>query len=227
MIGVLFAELTYGFIHRSRLNARRRELSPAERWAVAAAANLARVNSSSLVSLHTTKLPMTNRHILRNWWNVHDAVSLESTLAWLKNEGHRTGFQAMHQALAGVAGPAELEGADPDERALLAFVHANHARFKNGDIVAWDFTRVINVARWGFSAGYISEGRAWSHALEAARVLQREYDSWAELSDNFFLGRRFWSLDEPMQEQFNEAAHWLQTDPASPWQQLAWRTPLG
>jgi hypothetical protein len=140
---------------------------------------------------------------------------------WLANEGHRTAFKELHAALY----PAtEGQGVSipEDAVAVAPFVVRNHARFKNGSLVAWDFARLINVARFGFTAGYLPEAEAWEVILKAAKELAIEYASWEELSDNYLLGFSYWQDGAEPDQFLAEAANWLKTDPASPWQMLPW-----
>lgn len=215
----LLLEWLFGSIFRRTL--RLPALSPAQRWAIAAGANLARLNGSSLASVHTTKLPLWNRFILRRWWGVAGAQRLRETMTWLEEEGHRTEFREIHRLLAPVAaGRATI---DPEANtATLRFIVDHHGRFKNGDLVAWDFARLINVARFGFSAGYLPEVDAWQIITRAARRLASEYDSWQELSDNYVLGLRYWQDGAQPDPFFLEAATWLASDPASPWRTVPW-----
>ena len=60
---VLLRELLYGWLYRRTL--RLPTLTTAQAWAIAAGANLAKLNGSSLESLSTKKLPSTDRHILK------------------------------------------------------------------------------------------------------------------------------------------------------------------
>lgn len=218
MIGVLLRELLFGWIYRRTL--RLPALSTEQLWAIAAGANLAKLNWSSLRSLATRKLPSTNRHILRNSWSVTDAASLRSTMAWLVQEGHRTAFRETYLALSSGNGH-RLPGGGAEEP-VVRFILANYPRFKNGDLLAWDLGRLINVARFGFSAGYLPEGEAWEVILTAASHLLAEYASWDELSDNYLLGFSYWQKGAEPDQFVVEAATWLKSDPKSPWKQIPW-----
>jgi hypothetical protein len=198
-------------------------LNTAQLWAIAAGANLAKLNGSSLSSLTTRKLPSTDRYILRRWWGVSDGTSLRKTIEWLATQGHRAGFRELHAALFPATRGESVS--IPEEAATVApFVVRNYRRFKNGNLVAWDFARLINVARFGFSAGYLPEAEAWEIILIAARELAVEYASWEELSDNYLLGFSYWQDGAEPDQFLAEAATWLKTDPASPWRTLAWES---
>jgi hypothetical protein len=217
----LLLELLVGWIYRRTLSLP--ALSSAQRWALAAGANLARLNGSSLDSLCTQKLPRTDRYILRKWWRVEDAEGLRRTMAWLASEGHRADFQRIHASLhAGRDGQFLSGGATQEESPVMEFILRNHSHFKNGNLLAWDLGRLINVARFGFSSGYLSANEAWETILAAARALASEYASWEELSDNYLLGFSYWQDGAEPDQFLQKAATWLKADPGSPWRRLAW-----
>ena len=221
----LLMELLFGWLHRRRL--RLPPLSPEQRWAIAAGANLARLNGTTLASLNTAQLPGTDRHILRRWWSVTDGASLRKTMTWLAEEGHRSQFQELHtvcqEAQGDPVAQLNLRSAGP----TVDFVLRHIGRFKNGDLVAWDFARLINMARWGFTAGYLPEAEAWEAIMLAARRLAREYASWEELSENYLLGFSYWRDGADPDDLLRDAATWLMTDPESPWRQIPWRAGPG
>jgi hypothetical protein len=226
---VTLLDLVFGPIYR-RLRRRGPPLSAARLWALAAGGNLAKLNRASLTSLHNGLLPLISRHILRAWWDVFDGRTLREMVGWLASEGHRARFATLHALLAeGPHAPQArrvLREVGLVGDALVDFVWRNHARFKNGNLLAWDLARMINVARYGFSGGYIPEGEAWEIILAAARALQQEYDSWVELSDNYLLGFGYWQRGAEPDLLLAQATRWLKEDPASPWQRLPWSEPL-
>lgn len=199
------------------------QLTPAQRWMIAAGGNLVKLNSAPFATLHYGRSRGGMRSMLRQWWDVRDRPSLLDQLQRLANEGHRTTFQ---QAFTQVANLTEADIARVPNPAAR-FVWENRHNFKNGDLVAWDFARLINVARQGYTAGYINEQEAWQYIAPAARILQSSYSSWHELSDNYMLGWRFWQNGAPLDAHYIRTFNWLKTDPASPWAQIAWNTPLG
>src|SRR4029079_5524122 len=116
---------------------------------------------------------------------------------------------------------------DPDVRRSILFVAEHGSELKGGTLTAWDTVRLSFLARATFTAGWVDETTAWDVALEAARKLQRSYDSWAEMSQNFLLGRGFWGEASPASmEAFHKNATWLLNNERSPWTQLPWDLPL-
>lgn len=92
------------------------------------------------------------------------------------------------------------------------------------DVVAWDFVRLINVARWGYAAKYISAEEAWSYILDAATQLHATYSSWEELAQDYVLGHDVWA-GEPDEQFSHVTAELLDlSNPKSPWNRVAWET---
>jgi hypothetical protein len=201
--------------------------TPSRVWAIAAGANLARRNSDNLEYLDSgVEDP---RQLLSKWWGVNSAEDFQQTLSWLEQEGHRKRFRALYQQLSRLSASeaSQFIGQLPtDSQKSAQFVWENMRQFAKGDLIAWDFARLINVCRFGYAAGYISEDTAWTKLLSAAQQIQASYGSWQEMSDNYDWGWRFWQNGAPLNNFSLEASNWLKTSPDSPWQKLAWNTVL-
>ena len=205
-------------------------LTPAQRWALAAGANLSAPRGDPFDRLELGSTREETQTMLRQWWDVKGPEDAEKTLDSLAHGRHTEVFRPLYRELAHVK-PAQLEGwlrqFQPEDRPRLRFVHDHYASFKNGELIGWDLARLIIVARAAYTAGWMDEATAWRHMLAASKRLQSTYSSWAELSENYLLGRHFWGQDEEANRELEDKAHWLLTDPQSPWQSLAWNTPLG
>jgi uncharacterized protein DUF1266 len=92
-------------------------------------------------------------------------------------------------------------------------------------LLAYDWGRAVNLARWGYKLRYLKEQQAREYVLRAGKQAFGRYTSWADLSAGYALGRvlRFdndefdtWyaTVLEPHQVLF--------TDPASPWLAIGW-----
>ncbi len=90
------------------------------------------------------------------------------------------------------------------------------------DVLAWDYARLINVARWGYGARYLQEDEAWSHILEAAGQLRSRYSSWTDLAHDYVLGHDAWA-GGPDASLEQATAKLLDPDnKKSPWNQVGW-----
>jgi hypothetical protein len=113
-----------------------------------------------------------------------------------------------------------------EERQTYQFVWDNLANFKDGHLLAWDYGRLINVGRFCYTAGYLSEGLVWERIMVVARRLQMSYTSWEELGQQYGLGWQYWKNGQALQTRQLKAQQWLLTNPNSPWIQLSWQTAL-
>ena len=157
--------------------------------------------------------------LLSESWDVHYEASLRERMKWLAEKGHSAEWfewKAKWEAL-----PAEERESD------LRLIHVGifQAEIGKTGLVAWDQVRRINLAGWGFLAGYLTEEAAWDQILPAAQAIQRAYPSWEAFGRGYQVGTAFWSA--PRAEQNGAAAAALVADPNSPWSQIPWNTPLG
>ncbi len=98
------------------------------------------------------------------------------------------------------------------------------------DKFAWDYCRLITVSGGAALAHVIDSNRAWSLVLHAAEQLNKRFDSWEALSDNYLSGRILWLTDkgqwhptpDPSQQLFQDVAQELLTDESSPWNRVSW-----
>ena len=122
---------------------------------------------------------------------------------------------------------ADLVAEHPQDATLIQFIARNRLRFRNGDIIAWDLGRLINVARLGYSAGYLPDHEALTIIMTAARALQAAFRSWRELSDNYLLGYSVSQGGAEVDQGRAAQAAWLCDGEDSPWQLIPWSLPLG
>jgi len=215
-------------------------LSLEQRWAVGAGADLALRNVAFLDAL-PTGLP-NSRELLAEWWGIETREDALDMLRHLVKQGHRADYQQVVSILRSqpearqnaVVEQTAIDYDLPDlvdtyesvlaARSLLDRDGLLRAEVPLPSILAWDLGRLINICRWCYDVGLLSEQECWSHMLPAASVLQREYGSWSELSLAYLTGFVVWKGGEPGPEydllKSNRAL--LLSDARSPWQQLAW-----
>lgn len=158
------------------------------------------------------------RGVLDESWGIKDKASLLDRIKWLHEKGHSSEYFEWKKKWH--AEPASRESD-------LRLIHVGVFQAEIGDkgLVAWDQSRCINVAGWGFLAGYITEEEAWDHIIPAAQKIQKAYGSWAEYGRGYMVGTAFWSA--PAAEKNGQASDALLADPNSPWSRIPWNTPLG
>lgn len=91
------------------------------------------------------------------------------------------------------------------------------------DMIAYDFGRAVNFARWGVHAQYVGPRAAEAFILHAGAQSRRHYNSWAEVSAGYILGRSLRFDNDEYGEFYTEpvaAHHTLVSHPQSPWLNL-------
>ena len=89
--------------------------------------------------------------------------------------------------------------------------------------LAWDLVRVINLARWAYLCGYISEEEMWQVMGTAAGIAHERFASWKEYGLSFVFGRGVWHGEPADSETAYEIVSTLLEKDESPWQQSAWK----
>src|SRR5262249_31427094 len=163
-----------GPIYRRLLARRRRPLRLGPRRGLAAGGEPGRVHRSRPASLRHGGRPAGWRRLPGGGGGGGGCPAARSRPGRRGAEAPSGGVE-LHALLASSAlsfeGRAALRRSGLLGRPVVEFVRRNHGRFKNGDLVAWDLCRLINVARYGFSAGLLPEEEAWGAILAAARLL--------------------------------------------------------
>ena len=199
-------------------------------WAMAASALLTELNNERH-DLLGSRLPKPihvkrERWALYRWWGVTNRKSLLSQLDWIDSGGHRFGFDQMTASLDAMT-PAQLNAAtiaNPEVKTLLE--QKNKVGKKS--LIGWDYCRYISLCRWGCLVGYLTEQEAWTRIMPVAIKLQKTFDSWADLGENYLVGREFWSEKETdksgrkLREKYDE----LLKDSWSPWNRCKWAMDL-
>ncbi len=92
-------------------------------------------------------------------------------------------------------------------------------------LLAYDWGRAVNMARWGLQLRLIKEDQAREYVLRAGKQAFGRYTSWADLSAGYSLGRVLRFDNDEFDVWYNtvlEPHQVLLTDPASPWLTLPW-----
>jgi Protein of unknown function (DUF1266) len=177
---------------------KRRPLTEAERAQVALAGHYAVLNRMSDEDL--AGFPPGRRQAiwssLARDWDIKGLPARKHALAiqtldWLRDEGDR-------------ANPDRVAGDPARETALFA----------------WDFSRLVHLARLCFFAGYIDEETAWTYIRAAGRNLAARFDGWPAYGRAILVGREIWA-GRPSPEVAG-AIDRLLASPDSAWQKYAW-----
>ncbi len=108
---------------------------------------------------------------LSDWWDVNSTFDLIKTIDWLFMEGHR--FPLMESVLAIEEKNHCNEEVIFEDEKFAKFIFNNLYEIKRLGFISWDYSRIINIARWGFGAKYIKEDQAWKWIMKAAKKCKK------------------------------------------------------
>jgi hypothetical protein len=190
-------------------------------------------------SLETGYSARELRSMLGNAWGVTDARSFASRVAELLSEehSHRAGFDVVCAIYREYPrerwdGALDAAGGDPDElRELLERLDADWPKLEAAglarrtdlqrSVAAWDYSRVVSLARAAYDAGFISDAQAWQAIEQAAAAAREDNHSWPEFVASYLIGRTLWGGDESI-EHFVDVCGRMFADAASPWRTVPW-----
>lgn len=172
-----------------------------------------------------------HQNLLNYWWGIDSRDGLLFVLDWLEQVGHRKRFDEMGQYMNTLTDEEYedmIAGLSVEDRSSWDVVRGNWSRLGAKSLIGWDFCRYIHLCRRGYLLGYLSESESWNLIMPKARFLQVSFDSWADLGDNYLVGREFWSLErtEASGEFFRQAYVRLIENPDSPWNAIPWELSL-
>ena len=183
-------------------------LSLAQQWALSASIYPSHIRDRRL-TLRESSGAAANRLGLVDSWSVTNTATAIQKMRWLDEVGHRESLRRDLGSLANI----------PASRSY--FVSTHRREFEQTHIVAWDYCRLIQVARSSYTAGYLHEKLAWDAVFRAARKLRSTYRSWNEMGDDYILGCQYFNQEDE-ENPHTRFVRWLQTSPNSVWKRLPW-----
>ncbi|MBP9478654.1 MAG: DUF1266 domain-containing protein [Sebaldella sp.] len=131
--------------------------------------------------------------VLGSAWEVTDTASAKEQLDALLNEGHRKEGDVVLEKVKANA-PADLkEQADlynDVKKNLIDNYGYTEEEINNiKTISAWDYDRLVNVARFSYYAGYITEAEMWDYVNKAVDSAKKDYNGWKDYFAGAIIGR--------------------------------------
>lgn len=213
------------------------EFTPEQKeWCLATSALLTVANGYSPVDLSEGKVGQVKideaRKVLRGW-KIYKKSDLYSAIRYVQETGHRTQFDYLLRKTRGLTPEATWEMIQQSKSPEL-LNHRVQVVQKFGETVggkgifAFDYARIVSLAKWGYMAEYISEQEAWEVIVPTAIQIQAYVTSWKELAHQYRVGRLFLEPDPTgeMEQKFNHAQDYLFQNPQSPWLRLPWNLSL-
>jgi len=206
-------------------------------WALATTAILFERNNArhDLLGgcLRTQENVTEMKQVLSQWWGINNREELLNSLNWIKYGGHREGFEKLGAYMASLDKQqlAELSAKvrfDEDARNQVDIVRKYYGKFGRKSLLGWDYARYVALCRWGYLVGYLSEKEAWDRIMPVASMLQRAFNSWKDLGENYLVGRQFWSYGQTQRDGqlYLDAYRKLLNNSSSPWKHNAWKMSL-
>ena len=133
--------------------------------------------------------------VLSRDWDITDKKSTTETLDILLNEGTRAEVDLI---LPELKSPNALSGEYAEVAAAYNSIRdalVNDYGYTKEEIdniktiSTWDYDRLINVARFAYDAGYITEEEMWSYIDKTVVKARNDYDSWKSYFAGVMLGR--------------------------------------
>ncbi|PJJ61211.1 DUF1266 domain-containing protein [Hymenobacter chitinivorans] len=144
------------------------------------------------------------------WWGIYGTEDALEVLQNLRREGHRHKFQQQlkHESLQWY-----------NRFAAHPFLKSRTVT----NVGAWDYARLVNVARWCYDYGYLSWEQAWPFIDAGTRLALRDYDSWDSFAAGFVAGRLLWDVHNDSHADIAEVARYLLESPVSLWRDIPWQ----
>ena len=169
------------------------------------------------------------RSTIESWWNVTDHESTLEIVKWLLEEGHHADADEALKELRkrGLAGISQEERDDEESKmgdvCLIAESMDENGWCPGGQmpgsVIAWDLVRVVNLGRWAYLCGYLTEDEMWQIMQLAADTALEYFSSWEEYGMSFVMGRGVWHGDPDDSETAYEIVSLLLKDNESPWKE--------
>lgn len=163
---------------------------------------------------------------LESWWEVTDRDSTIEIVNWLLNEGHHAeADEALAILLSNEAGDDPEPEKLGEVRRMVAYMIQNEYCDMTTiphTAIAWDLVRVVNLGRWAFLCGYVTEEEMWHIMQAGAEVARQEFSSWQEFGLSYTLGRGVWHDDTDDCDTAYEIMSLLLGQDDSPWRQITW-----
>ena len=171
---------------------------------------------------------------LKEYYGIYDNQSAVETLEWLLNRGHSVYFEAIRPVIANSSQQFN-EGVlleEEKDRSLMGYVNnikrtleilvdenivKGASEFKTISVRAWDFARLVLVARCCCDVNYIPEDVAWEYIMSSYEQVKEIYSDWNGFSQGYIVGRAMWGGNDGSLYGIISIAKDLLKDENSPW----------
>lgn len=194
----------------SRLNLNERETRSLAFGAVHSTRNS--MNFNSLLKATKDEIKLYESELESNW-GIFDRDSALETLDWLVDEGHHIsmdenyyGYDEILDLLKGgksglIKAEAELDNELQAYNDVVHILKSNYGYTEEEinsitTVAAWDYDRLVTLARWCYGCDYVTADEAWGYIDFAAQQGTKSYDGWRSYFAGVLIGRAIWSEED-------------------------------
>lgn len=206
-----------------------------KKYILALGAILSKYNNETISTIKSNLEMPGIRPMMKDSWNTYDHISALATLDWLKTGGQSAEYDSAYQVLVlgNIISCKELSGTSPSTcedseiKSMYDIAKLVHEKVGSKSLLAWDYGHIINVSRFSYTLGYITEEEAWTYMVPAAMTIQKTYGSWEEFGTHYILGRAYWMRDMNTNiAQESILKYLLNPVNKTPWTTIDWKTDL-
>lgn len=171
------------------------------------------------------------KKVLNDSWSVADRASAIETLDLLRDQGHRDYPDYPFDQVLALIRSGETEGYEAEASACADVYTALTEEYGYSQeeldaistVSAWDYDRLVVVARWCYVAGFITEQEAWDYIKAAAEQGSSDYKDWKSYFAGILLGRAIWTGEHGFDPGNRAIADQLLVDENSIYQQVSFK----
>ena len=177
------------------------DLTTRSAWALALPGIIDTINGTSSSELAVDYKSIENKVYWRNFlipaWNIHNKDDLQNQLQWLLTNGQN---QEVNNLIYVLQDNPTINYKLLSEKKLISDRTVNGIVYlqtfqtlpKINFIKAYDLGRYIELSRWGYQAGYLTNKEAWDNINSVINEVLSEFTSWEEFGQGYLYGRLFW-----------------------------------
>ncbi|WP_295581435.1 DUF1266 domain-containing protein [uncultured Oscillibacter sp.] len=139
------------------------------------------------------------RAALLNEWGISDRAGLIELITRMTDHGHNDDFLADVAWIAGMKNSEYqqiLRNAQGMDVYMFPFTKQLGEKWGETGILAWDLSRMSNLAQYGYTAGFLTYEEALAILEPAAKRCRETFSSWETFYENYLDGYNWWARND-------------------------------
>lgn len=139
------------------------------------------------------------RAVLRYEWGVADRAALIALISRMTSHGHNDAFLADAAWIEGMKNSEYqqiLRNAQGVDTYMFPFTKQLGEKWGDKGILAWDLSRMSNLAQWGYLGGFLTYEEALAMVEPSAKRCRETFTSWEEFYENYLDGYNWWARND-------------------------------